>query len=68
MIAATRGYANIVEYLIAQRSDPNMQVHLATETQGGIPSELVRVHAAASPALHPCLELSVVCDPAVQLV
>jgi len=50
MIAATRGYANIVEYLITQRGDPNLQVRLGGDTHGGVPSELegqTALHMAA---------------------
>ena len=49
MIAATRGYANIVEYLISQRGDPNVQVRLGGDTHGGVPSELVRAYSPPSP-------------------
>ena len=51
MIAATRGYANIVEYLISQRGDPNAQVRLSSDTHGGVPSELVRAHSPPSRSL-----------------
>ena len=44
MIAATRGYANIVDYLISQRGDPNLQVRMGGD-QSGVPSELVRAHS-----------------------
>lgn len=49
MIAATRGYANIVDYLISQRGDPNLQVQLGGDASG-VPSELegqTALHMAA---------------------
>lgn len=42
MIAAARGYAEIVEYLIRMQADPNIQIRLGEDapgTPGGVPSE-----------------------------
>jgi|EP01046_Picozoa_sp_COSAG06_P008099 hypothetical protein len=53
MIAASRGYSDIVDYLVSVRADPNLQVRLAdggAGTPGGVPSELegqTALHMAA---------------------
>lgn len=43
MFGAARGYADIVEFLIRNRADPNIQISAGSPgTPGGAPSETVR--------------------------